>query len=245
MNLSDERLVSPTNTLNKYVYGANNPLKFVDLDGKDATLFYNRDIFGTDHVFLVALNQDTGAVAGLDFNPSSEAGLLPGVGRISPSANLMLFGKTPGEVRDEYASLTIRTTPDQANEVIAWIAKFTTDLPGFNLTPGLFVPGGQNCATSCAEALHILGIESGSETEPQSLWDALFPKFSTTGDLNTLGHYPAQPNHEYGNPRWQGITSSQLYDLFQSLSSFGQERQLKGCVTTPGLNGEPPDTTCN
>ena len=32
--------VNPTNTLNKYVYGANNPLKYIDKDGKDITIFY-------------------------------------------------------------------------------------------------------------------------------------------------------------------------------------------------------------
>ncbi len=40
INLTETRLISPSSTLNKYVYGGNNPLKFVDPDGPDITLFY-------------------------------------------------------------------------------------------------------------------------------------------------------------------------------------------------------------
>ena len=40
LNLTERRLINPSNTLNKYVYGANNPLKFIDSDGRDVTLFY-------------------------------------------------------------------------------------------------------------------------------------------------------------------------------------------------------------
>ena len=38
INLTDERLLNPQ-TLNKYGYAANNPLKHVDDDGKDITIF--------------------------------------------------------------------------------------------------------------------------------------------------------------------------------------------------------------
>src|SRR5262252_3739458 len=40
INLTTRRLVNPSNTLNKYTYGADNPLKFVDRDGEDITIFY-------------------------------------------------------------------------------------------------------------------------------------------------------------------------------------------------------------
>ena len=32
INLTEDRLLNPSNTLNKYAYGANNPLKYVDHD---------------------------------------------------------------------------------------------------------------------------------------------------------------------------------------------------------------------
>ncbi len=34
LNVTDDKLLVPS-TLNKYVYSANNPLRFVDLDGRD------------------------------------------------------------------------------------------------------------------------------------------------------------------------------------------------------------------
>lgn len=40
INLTNARLFSPSNTLNKYVYGGNNPLKYIDRDGRDITVFY-------------------------------------------------------------------------------------------------------------------------------------------------------------------------------------------------------------
>ncbi len=40
INLTWDRLGNPSNTLNKYVYAANNPLKYMDPDGQDVTLFY-------------------------------------------------------------------------------------------------------------------------------------------------------------------------------------------------------------
>ena len=40
INLTSARLLNPTNTLNKYIYGGNNPLKYVDPDGEDITIYY-------------------------------------------------------------------------------------------------------------------------------------------------------------------------------------------------------------
>ncbi|MDQ2950032.1 MAG: hypothetical protein M3Y27_29535, partial [Acidobacteriota bacterium] len=40
INLTNARLSNPTNTLNKYIYGGNNPLKYVDPDGQDITIYY-------------------------------------------------------------------------------------------------------------------------------------------------------------------------------------------------------------
>ena len=39
VNLTSDRLLSPSSTINKYVYGGNNPLRFVDPDGRDITVF--------------------------------------------------------------------------------------------------------------------------------------------------------------------------------------------------------------
>ena len=41
VNVTEDRVVDPTNTLNKYLYGGNNPLSYVDSDGQDITYFYD------------------------------------------------------------------------------------------------------------------------------------------------------------------------------------------------------------
>jgi RHS repeat-associated protein len=41
INITNERILNPANTLNKYIYGGNNPLTYVDPDGHDITVFYN------------------------------------------------------------------------------------------------------------------------------------------------------------------------------------------------------------
>jgi RHS repeat-associated protein len=53
INLTNARIRNPANTLNKYVYGGNNPLKYVDLDGKDITIFYEPEDYG--HIFLAVV----------------------------------------------------------------------------------------------------------------------------------------------------------------------------------------------
>jgi RHS repeat-associated protein len=44
VNVTEDRVVNPANTLNKYVYGGNNPLKYIDPDGQDITYFYDPGI---------------------------------------------------------------------------------------------------------------------------------------------------------------------------------------------------------
>ncbi|WP_348268781.1 RHS repeat-associated core domain-containing protein [Edaphobacter paludis] len=82
LNLTDDRVLNPQ-TLNKYAYAADNPLKYVDDDGKDITVFYEKSApleptsFG--HIMFVAENQQTGDAAAMSFGPvhDSEYGLTP------------------------------------------------------------------------------------------------------------------------------------------------------------------------
>lgn len=75
LNLTKARLINPTNTLNKYVYGGNNPLKYIDRDGEDIKIFYRPasmlDPRDWGHVYVAALNQDTGKVGFLDYYPGA------------------------------------------------------------------------------------------------------------------------------------------------------------------------------
>ena len=80
INLTSARLINPSNTLNKYAYAANNPLKYIDKDGEDITIFYRPPSGASDfgHIMLGALNQDTGKVGFLDYYP---AGKVNGLGQ--------------------------------------------------------------------------------------------------------------------------------------------------------------------
>lgn len=72
INLTDERIFNPANTLNKYIYGGNNPLKYTDPDGRDITLFYT-ETGAAGHFWMAAYNQANGEAAVLDFGPAAGA----------------------------------------------------------------------------------------------------------------------------------------------------------------------------
>ena len=62
LNITDHKLSVPS-TLNKYVYGANNPLKYVDPDGKDITIFYESpSFFSAGHILFTAENEQNGTL---------------------------------------------------------------------------------------------------------------------------------------------------------------------------------------
>lgn len=58
INLTAKRLINPANTLNKYVYGGNNPLFYVDPTGQDITAFYHAPsgLKDTGHILLAVTN---------------------------------------------------------------------------------------------------------------------------------------------------------------------------------------------
>ncbi|MGB7865868.1 MAG: RHS repeat-associated core domain-containing protein, partial [Candidatus Sulfotelmatobacter sp.] len=72
VNVTEDRVVNPANTLNKYVYGGNNPLKYIDPDGRDITYFYDPGgVAG--HAVLYAYNQASGDFAIESFGPKVSA----------------------------------------------------------------------------------------------------------------------------------------------------------------------------
>jgi RHS repeat-associated protein len=104
INLTARRLVNPGNTLNKYVYGGNNPLLYVDPTGQDITLFYRAPGGGPrdeGHVLLAVTNQATGHTRFADYYPKN--------------GNKDTFLCVPGALHDpssdrlkEHAALTIQ-----------------------------------------------------------------------------------------------------------------------------------------
>jgi RHS repeat-associated protein len=63
LNLTDTRVTNPANTINKYVYGANNPFRYTDPDGRDIVVLYEQSNYlggsSAGHVMLFANNPNT------------------------------------------------------------------------------------------------------------------------------------------------------------------------------------------
>jgi RHS repeat-associated protein len=235
INLTDERLLNPTNTLNKYAYGGNNPLKYIDPDGRDITVFFT-DTGHAGHFWMVAYDQSTGQFATMDFGPRdhdngwTQAKEVAGSdvpGNVTYQNNM-----TPDEMRQDYSSLTIQTNPEDAQKAIQAINEFNGKAENYNLYS-------QNCTTVCRDVLKkILKLDSTS-IEPSSLWSDIFKKWSKQALTAPPGSKPptlrSKHGIDYGQPRY-GMNT---FDFILLLL-----RPQKACVTTPGLNGGPPETVC-
>ena len=143
VNITEERLMNPSTTLNKYAYAANNPLKYVDPDGQDITYFYDQS-GAAGHAVLFAYNQATGDSAIESFGPTSkslgtraaEVALVQVPGK---SMFDMDVPKSADYLRQTYAALTIQTTPELAQQVIDYIRQ--------NPDPATWGVLGPNCSS--------------------------------------------------------------------------------------------------
>jgi RHS repeat-associated protein len=244
INLTAKRLVNPANTLNKYVYGGNNPLLYIDPTGKDITFFYRRSGLSPldqGHFALTAINQATGQTGTLNFvptarNPNTIFSSVPG-------ANPPLLPSETATEGTGFASLTIRTTPEEAQRVIQWINQVSANPPDYSLFTS-------NCTTMCEDAMQILGVDLDAGLfgfHPDELWDAVFMRYSDTPAFVT-SHAPFQAGRDFGNPRYRGINTYQLADLYYRLWLFQGQSQQKACTTIlvpDGKGGSKSETNCN
>ena len=133
VNVTEDRLMAPSSTLNKYAYAANNPLKYIDPDGRDVTYFYDQGgIAG--HAILFAYNQATGDSAIESFGPEYKLPIAPGVSMFE-----MNDFTSADDMRSKLTSLTIQTTPELAQQVIDYIRA--------NPDPALWIAPGPNCSS--------------------------------------------------------------------------------------------------
>jgi RHS repeat-associated protein len=230
INLTSARLLNPSNTLNKYVYAANNPLTYVDPDGLDITLYYRPPSgapmdFG--HVFLGALNQSSAEVAFLDYYPPDGTnGFGSGRGEFNP-------GDMQDRAGQNYASLTIQTTPEQAQNVINVIKGLK------NGTPAAYSALSHNCTTVCQDALADLGLSLGDIT-PTGFWNDVFQRYSAAavarkqrGFVGTIQNFfqplrpVSRPGTEFGVPRNFGPGN---FDLFYLYFNQLANPQPRACV---------------
>jgi RHS repeat-associated protein len=226
INLTAKRLLNPANTLNKYVYGGNNPLLYVDPTGRDITVFYRApsgawNDFG--HIMLAVTNQATGQVRFADYyNQNGNTFSGPGV-----------MNQPTAERLKEDAALTIQTNPGVAQELINDIDTLTG-----NKSTYVFVF--HDCATVCADLLNLAGIDAPSlAASPTNIWSFLYSKYSSealNGGQLKMGLYRYQPGQEFGSPMsaFPNGTDpfSNLELLYMLANQQNNQPPPRACVTT-------------
>lgn len=174
VNVTEDRMMNPSSTLNKYAYGANNPLKYVDPDGQDITVFFEKGNPLPGHTMLLAYNQNTGDSAIRSFGPDhSQASVFDtATGQAVPSTDSFDLDqfKSPEDLRSKFASITIQTTPEEAQAVINEIRAHPD---------GDYTTYWNNCTTTCSRLLRMIGKTSSHALYPalffKELWDEQHP----------------------------------------------------------------------
>jgi hypothetical protein len=197
VNLTEARAVNPANTLNKYIYGGNNPLKYRDPDGEDITLFYT-DTGAAGHFWMIAYDPSGKNSAVMDFGPSkSSIGanfLSKAIGQDVPGTTDYDAHKDIAAIKENYASLTIQTNPADTQKAIDAINQFNGKYHDWNVVA-------PNCTTVCRDVLAlVLGFDNNA-TRPASLWDAVFRKWSHRALSKRPVTVAAKHGVDYGRPR--------------------------------------------
>ena len=234
VNITNARLLSPSNTLNKYIYGGNNPLKFVDPDGRDITIFYT-DEGPAGHWMMAASNPDTGDFGFRSFGPTDHSVLTmtkQAAGVAVPGTEAYALPSSADDLRQNYSSLTIQTTPEVAQAAINAIRSTGSS------TYTLYL---NNCTTACEAALREAGIHL-SDLTPKEAWENLYARYSKEGlALKDAWYYgfwqlsrayslipgisaaPHQHGIDYGNSRY-GMNPFDFVTL--------QLKSMLGCTET-------------
>lgn len=219
INVTEDRMMNPANTLNKYAYGANNPLKYVDPDGQDITIYYEAGNPFPGHTMLLAYNQQTGDSATRSFGPDHSSASVAQTAVGLPVPGTDRFGlddiKSPDDLRKNFASITIQTTPEEAQEVIDAI-RANPD--------GNYTTYWNNCTTTCSKLLRAIGKTSSHAVTPISFFNELYGEQTGLGTGRSPRSFPN--GQDYGKPR---------YDPFQMFFWLMGSND-KSSVTTTSTN---------
>jgi len=205
INATAERVLNPSNTMNKYIYGANNPLKYLDPDGKDIIVFYDHGL-PAGHFIVAAYDQDTGEFAIKSFGPKNDhdsgAMAKEAIGITVPGKEMYGLDnlKSADDLRKDYSSLTIQTSPEIAQQAIEFIRSNPS---------GDYNTYSNNCTTTCAKVLNdikLINFGGNWGLRPLVLWQRVYELYGNYGKEWNNGSLerPLAPNTngtEYGHPR--------------------------------------------
>jgi hypothetical protein len=140
---------------------------------------------------------------------------------------------------DQFATLTIRTSPEQAQKVLDLIKSLTDGKP-----PD-YAALSNNCTTICEDVLHDLGLDFG-DIFPDNYWAHVYGNFAPEAQDNPFKNFfvPRKTGVEYGNPRNFGITTPFSQWLFQLYLNQQQKQQPKACVEAHDSSGQGTGTVC-
>ncbi len=240
LNATDDRLLVPS-SFNTYAYAANNPLRFKDPDGRDVVaLLEPPNGVMPGHFMLFANNPSNGKSAMMSFGPidtSAGTRAIQVLGGPVGSTATFAWPKSADELRQNYAALSIQTSPGQAQDVINFINQFSTSLS----TDHLYRLYSTNFTTVCRDALKAIGIlpwNYGSIT-PFGLWTDLYgrvsnpamQRFSTTnmryGEQSQTLRIDSRQGADYGSPRF-GMNT---FDFIMLMLRPREEVKSKICYT--------------
>jgi RHS repeat-associated protein len=244
VNVTNDRLLGPSSTLNKYVYGGNNPLKFTDPDGRDITVFYESG-YPSGHIMLAASNQQTDDFAFLSVGPLTHDGILTNPLQGVPGTSEFKLPETADDLRHNFAALTIQTSPEVAQQAINAIRN--------GAGTGNWALLGNNCTSACANVLKDIGLSPGRTGglpwTPDKLWANLKllygkdrpPAFVRGALGSTIGGAASNSSSDpkgldYGRPLY-GINTFDW--LMLQLNA-----PVKACVTTTDSATGSSTTTC-
>jgi RHS repeat-associated protein len=247
VNLTDDRLLNPSNTINKYIYGGDNPLKYVDSNGRDITVFYEQKGSNRPNIMLAAYNQQNNDFAFLSVGPQThlDPAILSHPFEGVPGTSEFNLPQTVDDLRKNFASLTIQTSPEVAQQAIDAIRNGAG-----TRNWALF---GNNCTSACAKVLKDIGLYLGSKSglpwTPTKLWANLNllygkgrpPAFVRSILGPTIGGSDLitptfEPGRDFGNPRY-GM------DTFDWLM-LQLKAPLKACVTVTDSASGTTSTEC-
>jgi hypothetical protein len=233
INLTDERILNPSNTINKYIYAGNNPLKYTDPDGRDI-LYFGTDEGPAGHSWVVAYNPGGGASEILDFGPAKGASILQrGLFTVPGDTNYAYQGDShmdsADDIRQHYWSVTIRLNPEDTQRAMNEIKTMKGTLKSYNAIRG------PNCTKVCREILNKFTNLNSQAISPSAFWPDVFFKFARPDQLNQP--LPRTKGQDYGNPR-PGISTYELVWRLLQMNSPAPQEQVTSKICFSGEDGK-------